>query len=120
MISSKFDLLFLFLVFHQTVRSESSSSSSSSNSNSSSDENNAATGNQHRHAPTGNNDSPASLEYSAAQLDESFLSAETVAFHDILSQLRGIVGDDASDEALKDILLAADMDINRAVNFYFS
>ena len=53
-------------------------------------------------------------------LDESFLSAETVAFQGALSQLRGIVGEEPSDDVLKDILLAADMDINRAANFYFS
>lgn len=35
-----------------------------------------------------------------------------------MTKLRGIVGEEASDEALKDILVTADMDINRAVNFY--
>lgn len=36
-----------------------------------------------------------------------------------LKELKDIVGDDAPDDVLQDILLAADMDINRAVNFYF-
>jgi hypothetical protein len=36
-----------------------------------------------------------------------------------LEDLRGIVGDEPSDDMLKDILLAADMDINRALNFFF-
>ena len=30
-----------------------------------------------------------------------------------------IVGDEPTEDMLKDILLAADMDINRALNFFF-
>ena len=37
-----------------------------------------------------------------------------------LLQMKDIVGTDATDDVLKSLLLAADMDINRAVNFYFS
>ena len=35
-------------------------------------------------------------------------------------ELRGIVGDDASDELLRDLLLAADCDVNRAANYFFN
>ena len=37
-----------------------------------------------------------------------------------LVQLKDIVGNDANDDILKSFLMAADMDINRAVNFYFT
>ena len=37
-----------------------------------------------------------------------------------VSELRAIVGEEATDELLRDLLEAADMDINRAVNFYFN
>ena len=37
-----------------------------------------------------------------------------------MRELRAIVGDEATDELLQDLLAAADNDINRAVNFYFN
>ena len=37
-----------------------------------------------------------------------------------IEQLRNVVGDEPTDEVLSEILLAADMDINRAINFYFN
>lgn len=52
--------------------------------------------------------------------DESYQASETLAFREALMELRGIVGEEPSDDALRDILLAADLDVNRAVNFYFS
>ena len=36
-----------------------------------------------------------------------------------ITELRMIVGDEPTEDMLKDILLAADMDINRALNFFF-
>ena len=37
-----------------------------------------------------------------------------------IEKLRTVVGDEPTDEVLSELLLAADMDINRAVNFYFN
>lgn len=54
------------------------------------------------------------------QMDDSYMSEEGLVFEEALRELRGVVGEEPSDDALRDILLAADMDINRAVNFYFS
>lgn len=47
-------------------------------------------------------------------------SPQSTAFQEALVELRSIVGEEASDDALKEYLLAADMDVNRALNFYFS
>lgn len=40
-------------------------------------------------------------------------------YNSLLIELRAIVGEESSDDDLKSLLLAADMDINRAVNYYF-
>lgn len=48
------------------------------------------------------------------------LDPDTLQFQEALQQLRGIVGSDVSQIVLQDLLLAADMDINRAVNYYFN
>jgi hypothetical protein len=53
-------------------------------------------------------------------LDEEFHDADTIKFQSALEQLRGIVGSEANEELLKDFLLAADMDINRAANYYLN
>lgn len=37
-----------------------------------------------------------------------------------IEKLRVVVGDEPADEVLSELLLAADMDINRAINFYFN
>ena len=37
-----------------------------------------------------------------------------------IEKLRTVVGDEPTDEVLTELLLAADMDVNRAVNFYFN
>lgn len=37
----------------------------------------------------------------------------------LLSEMRLVVGDEPTDERLRSLLMAADMDINRAVNFFF-
>lgn len=45
--------------------------------------------------------------------------AESVTiFETALVELRGIVPE-ASEEVLRDLLLAADCDVNRALNYYF-
>ena len=54
------------------------------------------------------------------KLDEKFHHPNTLAFQAAIDKLRGIVGAEGSDELLKDLLLAADMDVNRALNFYFN
>jgi hypothetical protein len=38
----------------------------------------------------------------------------------VVAQLREIVGDDASQEQLEEVAVAADYDVNRAVNYFFS
>lgn len=43
---------------------------------------------------------------------------EVMATH--IEKLRTVVGDEPTDEVLSELLLAADMDINRAINFYFN
>ena len=37
-----------------------------------------------------------------------------------IEKLRVVVGDEPTDEVLSELLLAADMDINRAIKFYFN
>ena len=37
----------------------------------------------------------------------------------LISEMRSVVGNEPTDERLKGLLMAADMDINRAVNFFF-
>ena len=45
--------------------------------------------------------------------------AESVTiFETALTELKGIVPE-ASEEVLRDLLLAADCDVNRALNYYF-
>lgn len=36
-----------------------------------------------------------------------------------LAELRAIVGEEPTDDMLRSLLVAADMDINRALNFFF-
>ena len=55
-----------------------------------------------------------------AEITAEFGSPESIAFQQALAELKSVVGEEASDEALKEYLLAADMDVNRALNFYFS
>lgn len=50
---------------------------------------------------------------SAALRDDSRLAV-------VVSQLREIVGGDASQEQLEEVAIAADYDVNRAVNYFFS
>ena len=59
-------------------------------------------------------------EWGEYSLDEEFHDADTIQFQSALEQLRGIVGSEANEELLKDFLLAADMDINRAANYYLN
>ncbi len=61
-----------------------------------------------------------SLDSFGASLSKDYGSPESVAFQKALEELRGVVGAESSDDALKEYLLAADMDVNRALNFYFS
>lgn len=48
------------------------------------------------------------------------LEEEGLGMSAALVQLKDIVGSDANEDILKNLLLAADMDVNRAVNFYFT
>lgn len=52
--------------------------------------------------------------------DSYYQTAEVLAFEESLGELRGILGAEPTDDTLREILLAADMDVNRAANFYFS
>ena len=54
------------------------------------------------------------------KLDSEFHDADTLEFQSKLDNLKVIVGSEAPEELLKDFLLAADMDINRAANYYFN
>ena len=53
-------------------------------------------------------------------LDPSLHAPDALAFNAALVNLRGVVGEEASEDLLRDLLLAADMDVNRAVNYYFN
>ena len=59
-------------------------------------------------------------EWGEYKLEEEFHDADTLQFQSALDQLKGIVGSEAQEELLKDFLLAADMDINRAANYYYN
>ena len=56
----------------------------------------------------------------SSESDEYTLHKNTVSFDAALEELRAVVGSGAPDELLKDFLLAADCDVNRALNFYFN
>ena len=52
---------------------------------------------------------------------DSFETSEpTEVMATYIEKLRTVVGDEPTDEVLAELLLAADMDVNRAVNFYFN
>ncbi len=51
--------------------------------------------------------------------EEYALHEDTVTFDKAVAELRAVVGAEAPEEMLKDLLLAADCDVNRALNFYF-
>ena len=51
--------------------------------------------------------------------DNWSIGDDNTALQSAIEQLRLIVGDDPSDEILKNIVLAADLDVNRALNYYF-
>ncbi len=48
------------------------------------------------------------------------LDEATVVFDKAVVELRAVIGSEAPEELLKDLLLAADCDVNRALNFYFN
>ena len=98
---------------HQDLRSNSDSSTTSSNSSSGDSSTNGA-------GLVSFSSNSTELTANSHQLQDTYYSAETLAFQEALKDLRVIIGEEPSDEVLKDILMAADMDINRAVNFYFS
>ena len=54
------------------------------------------------------------------KMDPEFHDADTLEFQSKLEELKSFVGSEAPEELLKDFLLAADMDINRAVNYYLN
>ena len=99
-------------VFYLLLQGRRSDSVSTTGSSSSADTSNSSSNNME--------DLLTSSVEGPYHFDSIYHTSETLAFQGALKELRGIVGDEPSDEVLKDILLAADMDINRAVNFYFS
>lgn len=65
---------------------------------------------------------PQSSESGASSEDEEELQLESdaVVWEAALADLRAVVGAEVGNDVLRDLLLAADMDINRAVNFFFN
>lgn len=65
---------------------------------------------------------PQSSESGASSEDEEELQLESDAtvWESALGDLRAVVGAEVGNDVLRDLLLAADMDINRAVNFFFN
>ena len=59
-------------------------------------------------------------EWVQFKMEEEFHDADTLEFQSSLDKLKVIVGSEAPEELLRDFLLAADMDINRAANYYFN
>lgn len=53
-------------------------------------------------------------------LDSLYHDPQTLAFQERLSEVRAVVGEEASDELLRELLLQADLDVNRAINYYFN
>ena len=53
-------------------------------------------------------------------LDEDYQDPDTLEFQASLEEVKAIVGSDASEEVLKELLMQADMDVNRAINFYYN
>lgn len=51
--------------------------------------------------------------------DDNLLDVLDPPIEAALVQLRAILGDEPSEEKLRSMLLAADNDVNRAVNFFF-
>ena len=58
----------------------------------------------------------------ASSEDEEELQLEShpLAWDVALDSLRAVIGSEVAEDVLHDLLLAADMDINRAVNFFFN
>ena len=57
----------------------------------------------------------------SSEAEEEFqLEPHTLQWEAALEELRAVVGSEVGDDMLRDVLLAADMDVNRAVNFYFN
>ena len=52
--------------------------------------------------------------------EELQLESSSMEWDSCLESLRAVVGSEVTDDVLRDLLLAADMDINRAVNFFFN
>lgn len=52
--------------------------------------------------------------------EELQLESDAVVWDEAVEELRAVLGADISNDVLRDLLLAADMDINRAVNFFFN
>lgn len=58
----------------------------------------------------------------ASSEDEEEIEVEpdTMEWDIALESLRAVLGSEVGDDVLRELLLAADMDINRAVNFFFN
>ena len=58
----------------------------------------------------------------ASSEDEEEIEVEpdTMEWDIALESLRAVLGSEVGDNVLRELLLAADMDINRAVNFFFN
>ena len=49
-----------------------------------------------------------------------FMTLTRLEFCACVKEVKAVVGEEADDDVIKDLLLQADMDVNRAINFYFS
>ena len=64
--------------------------------------------------------SHSSQHWTADSSDEEFgYHDDTLAFQAALAELRAVVGAEAAEEMLTDLLLAADCNVNRALNYFF-
>ncbi len=81
----------------------------------------------HTHAQTSSSDSSDDIipvqgydGTTPLTLDEDYQDPDTLQFQASLEEVKAIVGSDASEEVLKELLMQADMDVNRAINFYYN
>ena len=57
---------------------------------------------------------------SSEEEDEFQIEPHTLQWQAALGELQAVVGMETSPDVLRDLLLAADMDVNRAVNFFLN
>lgn len=53
-------------------------------------------------------------------LDSDYHDAHTLQFSACVEEVRAVVGAEADNDVIKELLMQADMDVNRAINFYYN